>query len=194
MRPTIRTIVIITFLALCLTLSACSSIGAASMAVATYTPLPTYTAYPTYTPLPTESPAPKPTPTPNYQPITWIELNDFLAGDHTNWHAYDFETYNCVNFAMELVTNARAAGINAWIVTVEFKDSNIGHAFVAFPTIDKGNIWIEPQSDYAYAEVEVGQPLCLKMDPTRCQDWGVVSRVDQPAECDWYTHECWHKK
>ena len=193
MQPAKRTIFSICVIVICMILSACNA-SSAYQSAATYTALPTYTSNPTYTPFPTYTAIPHATPTFEYRLISWIGLNDFLAADHTNWHEYDFETYNCVNYAMELVSNARAAGINAWIVTVLFQDSDIGHAFVAFPTTDKGTVWIEPQSDYAYAEVQVGEPLCWKIEPTRCQDWGIVVEITQPAECDWHTHMCWEKE
>jgi hypothetical protein len=170
-------------------ISACSSKNNNAAPAVASTPYPTYTLYPTFTPVVTKTPTI--TPTSHYHPITWNELNDFLASDHTNWHAYIPDKYVCVNFAMDLVAHAEEQNIESWIVVVSFEHADAGHAFVGFSTTDKGTVWIEPQSDYAYAAVEVGQPLCWKIDPTRCQDWGIVYEVHDHAMCSYIQHYCW---
>lgn len=152
---------------------------------------PTYTFQPTYTP-PPPVPDPPATATTAYRTsITWMELNDFLASDHTNWNQYIEGEYNCVNFSLDLIANATANKIHAWLVYVVFDPEEPAHAFVAIRTSDKGVVWIEPQSDYAYAEVAVGEPLCLKIDTTKCSSYGLVTKVVDPAECDPLTYECW---
>jgi hypothetical protein len=113
-------------------------------------------------------PTPIPAPIIDYQPISWRDLNVFLSNDHTNWNKYVPGKYTCVNYAMDLVAAAHKANIDAWIVAVEFDRDAVGHAFVAFQTTDMGVVWIEPQSDYAYAEVEIGQPLCYAEDTSFC--------------------------
>lgn len=130
---------------------------------------------------------------PTPAPITWKALNDFLASDHTNWNKYIPGKYTCVNFAMDLVKNAKAKGINAWIVSVEFSPNEPGHAFVGFNTSDKGVVWVEPQTDYAYNQVAVGDPLCLKVNTSECADWGKVTKIISPAQCDPVTSECWQQ-
>jgi hypothetical protein len=159
------------------------------------TPVPTYTPNPTYTPQPTYTRAitPKPTRTvsPQYNAISWNELSDFLAKDHTNWHAYNADTYTCVNYAMDLTSHAHSEKIHAWIVGVVFNHTEPGHAFVAFETTDKGVVWIEPQSDYAYSSVVLGKPLCLAVETTACGDYGIVTNIVQPMECDATTSDCW---
>jgi hypothetical protein len=180
-----------TLLLLCLCIgmiSACASLRAPATAAPTYTPYPTYTILPTYTPVLTKTPLP--TPTSKFSLIAWDELNAFLAQDHTNWNTYVEGKYTCVNYALDLVSNAEERGINAWIVAVMFQDSDIGHAFVAFNTSDFGIVWIEPQSDYAYAAVEVGQLLCLRVNTSRCWDEGVVTEVHEHIDCDPDTHKC----
>jgi hypothetical protein len=92
---------------------------------------------------------------------------------------------------MDLVTNAHKAKIEAWIVAVEFDRSSIGHAFVAFQTTDMGVVWIEPQSDYAYGEVEMRQPLCYAEHPSFCQDYGRVTKIEEPVQCDVNASTCW---
>jgi hypothetical protein len=136
-------------------------------------------------------PTPTPEPSTNYKPVSWLELNVFLSNDHTNWNKYIPGKYTCVNFAMDLVAAAHKANIDAWIVAVEFDRSAIGHAFVAFQTTDMGVVWIEPQSDYAYAEVEIGQPLCYAEDTNICQDYGRVTKIEEPVQCDITSSTCW---
>jgi hypothetical protein len=131
------------------------------------------------------------TPTKVYDPITWRELNVFLAGDHTNWNAYNASKYTCVNYAMDLVANAEKQKIRSWIVSVEFDRSEIGHVFVAFPTSDMGVVWIEPQNDYAYNAVEVGKALCYVVDTAICEDFGKVTDIQQPVQCNGDTSSCW---
>jgi hypothetical protein len=136
-------------------------------------------------------PTPTPSSTTSYQPISWRDLNVFLSNDHTNWNTYIPNKYTCVNYAMDLVANAHKANIDAWIVAVEFDRSKIGHAFVAFRTTDMGVVWIEPQSDYAYYAVEIGEPLCYAADTSFCQDYGRVTKIEEPVQCDEKTSNCW---
>jgi hypothetical protein len=152
---------------------------------------PTQT-FPATDPIFTPTPYPVEADTTSYRPsITWLELNDFLASDHTNWNQYIEGKYNCVNFSLDLISNARADNIYAWLVYVVFDPEEPAHAFVAIKTSDKGVVWIEPQSDYAYAEVAVGEPLCLRIDTTKCSSYGLVTKVVDPAECNPVTYECW---
>ena len=160
---------------------------------------------PTPTPKPTEiflnpvdptltipfGPTPTQAPTTSCLLISWRNLNVFLASDHTNWNKYIPDKYTCVNYAMDLVASAKKQNINAWIVAVEFDRSEIGHAFVAFKTTDMGVVWIEPQSDYAYNAVEIGEPLCYATDTSVCEDYGRVTKIDQPVTCDAATSTCW---
>jgi hypothetical protein len=136
-------------------------------------------------------PTPIPAPTIDYQPISWRDLNVFLSNDHTNWNRYIPGKYTCVNFAMDLVAAAHKANIDTWIVAVEFDRDAVGHAFVAFLTTDMGVVWIEPQSDYAYDEVEIGQPLCYAADISFCQDYGRVTKIEEPVQCDVNNSTCW---
>lgn len=120
-----------------------------------------------------------------------MELNVFLASDHTNWNEWIADVYTCVNFTLDLVANARAQNIDAWIVGVKFENSDTGHAFVAFQTTDRGEVWIEPQSDYSYYAVKVGSLLCYAVDTSICDDSGKVSEVVEHLECDLDTDMCW---
>jgi hypothetical protein len=131
----------------------------------------------------TRTPAPtrKPTRTPaNYHPISWLDLNYFLASDRTNMYDYT-SSYRCLNFSFDLVVLARKQNINAWIVAVDFYNEDTGHAFVAFETTDKGIVYIEPQSDYRLTAPKIGEWLCDYWLERGC--YGVVSKIYNPVEC-----------
>lgn len=118
----------------------------------------------------------------DYNRITWKELADFLVRDHTNWHTYDAENYNCMDFAIDLVNNARAENIKSWLVGVDFYNGDKGHAFVAFDTSDKGVIFVEPQADYTYSNLKVGLDLCDDWGKSAC--WGVVKKIEYYDMCN----------
>mgnify|MGYP005815506891 CR=1 FL=1 len=130
---------------------------------------------------------PNATSTPIYHSITWKELADFIARDHTNWNQYDFNNYVCLDFAIDLVENARKEKINAWIVGVDFANGETGHAFVAFKTSDKGTIYVEPQADYTYSNVSVGNYLCDDWEKAACM--GKITSITNFSECD-HDHYC----
>lgn len=118
----------------------------------------------------------------DYQPITWKELADFLVSDHTNWKPYDAQNYNCMDYAIDLVNNARAENIKSWIVGVDFISGETGHAFVAFETSDRGVIFVEPQADYTYSNLKVGLDLCDDWGKSAC--WGVVKKIEYYDMCN----------
>jgi len=115
-----------------------------------------------------------------YHPVSWAELVAFLASDHTNWNQYIPGKYTCLEFSMDLVANAHKLGIQAWIVTVDFKNGGLGHAFTAFATTDRGVVYIEPQADDTYPIVAVGHPLCDAWGVYQCI--GTVSSI-QFVQC-----------
>jgi hypothetical protein len=117
----------------------------------------------------------------SYRPITWMELVDFLAKDHTNWNEYIPGKYTCLDFSVDLVTNAEKQDIQAWVVLAEFSNNSIGHAFVGFKTTDLGIVYVEPQADDTYQVMEVGHPLCDAWGVYECM--GTVSSI-QFAQCD----------
>ncbi len=86
---------------------------------------------------------------------TYIELKEFLAADDTNNNAYVSGEYVCYDFVAELNNNAEAAGIRAAYVRI--RSRNWAHALVAFETLDRGIIFIEPQSDKEVT-LEIGKP------------------------------------
>ena len=136
------------------------------------TSLPTQTALP----IPTLAPSATATAEPTYEPVTWKEVVAFITEDHTNWQPYEPGDYVCLNFAIDLVNNAHAKGLPAWVVGVFFKNEEIGHAFVAFKTTDRGLVYIEPQTDIPYITPQVGQHLCDLWTGQNC--FGVIEEIE----------------
>ena len=86
---------------------------------------------------------------------TYRELREFLASDETDSNPFISGEYVCFDFATELNNNAEANGIRAAYVRIRFKEW--GHAVVAFETVDRGLVFIEPQSDKEVRELEAGK-------------------------------------
>jgi len=78
---------------------------------------------------------------------TFGQVMTFLSEDNTDEHKYDVDNYNCVEFSNQLIFNATKAGLNAYYVSITYGVGEGGHAVVAFNTLDKGYIFVEPQSD-----------------------------------------------
>lgn len=85
---------------------------------------------------------------------TYKELREFLADDKTDSKSFISGEYVCFDFAAELNNNADAKGIRAAYVRLRSKEW--AHAVVAFETVDRGLVFIEPQSD-AEIELAVGK-------------------------------------
>lgn len=83
------------------------------------------------------------------------ELKEFLAADKTDSNEFISGEYVCFDFAAELNNNAEANGIRAAYVRIRAKEW--AHAVVAFETVDRGLIFIEPQSD-TEIELVIGRP------------------------------------
>jgi hypothetical protein len=76
---------------------------------------------------------------------TYDQIEKFLETDKTDQNTYNIKTYNCQNFCADVITNAAKQGVRVAYVSIDFKDS--GHAIIAFNTLDRGLIYIEPQTD-----------------------------------------------
>src|SRR3990172_7856841 len=86
---------------------------------------------------------------------TYDELMQFLAADKTDENPYIEGEYVCFEYAADMNNNADAIGIQA--AYVRLRSNDWGHAVVAFHTVDRGLIFIEPQSD-APVELVKGKP------------------------------------
>jgi hypothetical protein len=80
----------------------------------------------------------------NIRDPTYQEMLSFIASDQTNTHEYS-GSYDCYDFTNELCNNAFNNGYRAGFVYIEFLYD--AHALVCFRTVDKGLVFIEPQSD-----------------------------------------------
>ena len=90
-----------------------------------------------------------------YNP-TYKEMKEFLARDKTDSNPFIRGEYVCSDFAAELNHNAEANGIR--VAYVRIRAEKWGHALVAFETVDRGLIFIEPQSDRE-VELVIGEPF-----------------------------------
>ena len=86
---------------------------------------------------------------------TYSEMMSFLRADDTDKAEYVEDEYECTGFATDLCNSAEEEGIRCAYVTLKFPGGT-GHAIVAFDTIDKGLIYIEPQYD-DLVRVEIGK-------------------------------------
>jgi len=77
--------------------------------------------------------------------VTSNELTTFLESDDTDFNRYDIG-FNCVEYALLLEREAQWKGIPAISILIKYEDGS-GHIVMAFPIVDKGWIYIEPQTD-----------------------------------------------
>ena len=85
------------------------------------------------------------------------EMLRFLEEDDTDKAEYVKGEYECIEFTTDLCNRAEENGIRCAYVSVRFPDGR-GHAIVAFNTIDKGLIYIEPQYD-DLVNIVIGKPF-----------------------------------
>ena len=95
---------------------------------------------------------------------TYSEMMRFLKDDDTDKAEYIKGEYECTGFATDLCNRAEEKGVRCAYVSIRFPDGR-GHAVVAFDTIDKGLIYIEPQYD-DFVEIEISKPFYKCVVPT----------------------------
>jgi hypothetical protein len=78
-----------------------------------------------------------------FHPITFNQLLKFLRSDRTINGLYIPGRHMCADFAHELKNSAEREGIKSFLVTISFVDQRIGHMINAFPTIDKGLVYVD---------------------------------------------------
>ncbi len=79
----------------------------------------------------------------NAAPVSYDELIAYLDQDDTEDSLYVMPTYTCVDFSADLFNSAQAKGIKCAMVSVTFEEAIPGHAFNAFPTTDRGIVYID---------------------------------------------------
>ena len=87
---------------------------------------------------------------------TYKEMRDFLTSDEIDSNSFIRGEYVCSDFAADLNHNAEVKGIR--VAYVRIRSEKWGHAVVAFETVDRGLIFIEPQSDKE-AKLVIGEPF-----------------------------------
>jgi hypothetical protein len=75
--------------------------------------------------------------------VSFGQVEAFLASDHTEDRAYDNPNYTCLDFAVDLHNRAEDSGIKCGVVAVGFAGREDGHAFDAFPTTDRGIVYVD---------------------------------------------------
>lgn len=98
----------------------------------------------------------------NIRDPSYSEMLSFVESDKTQFHKYNVVSYNCFHFCSDFLNNAFEAGFKAGFVYVEFQDG--AHGLVCFDTVDKGLVFVEPQSDEVVA-LKVGYSYDLVEDP-----------------------------
>lgn len=84
---------------------------------------------------------------------TFQELKDFILRDPISRNKFVLNEYECRHFATEVNNNAEVEGLRCAFVLLCFDRGQ--HAVIAFDTIDRGLVYIEPQTD-AVIHPEVG--------------------------------------
>jgi hypothetical protein len=82
----------------------------------------------------------------NLRDPTYDEVRQFLAQDRTDANKYVEGEYVCSDFAADVNTSAEAQGLRCALVEIKYPEGS-GHAVVAFQTVDRGLVFIEPQYD-----------------------------------------------
>ncbi len=85
---------------------------------------------------------------------TYQEMKDFLKQDKTDSNQFIEDSYVCTDFSAAVNNNAEAQGIRCGIVYIIYPEA--GHTIIAFDTVDRGLIYIEPQFDHEVT-IEVGK-------------------------------------
>lgn len=81
----------------------------------------------------------------NLKNPTYREMKEFLARDTTDTLEFIEDEFTCTDFSAAMNNNAEAIGFRCAIVYISYPEA--GHTIVAFDTVDKGIIYIEPQYD-----------------------------------------------
>ena len=91
----------------------------------------------------------------NIMDPTYSEMRYFLSRDKTDKNEYIEGKYICRHFATDVCKNAEDENIRCAYVVIDFVE--VIHAIVAFNTVDRGLIFIEPQTDEEM-KIEIGEP------------------------------------
>jgi len=85
---------------------------------------------------------------------TYEQVFDFIRSDDTDKTQYGVG-FNCVDATFKIWRNATWKGLEAYPIVIQYYESP-GHMVIAFPTKDRGDIFIEPQNDLQI-RIRIGQ-------------------------------------
>jgi myosin heavy subunit len=88
---------------------------------------------------------------------TWNQLLMFITQDTTDQHPYNINSFNCVNYATTVYNNAEKLNVEAATVTLNLRNSFVGHAVNAFITSDYGLVYVDCTTSDTIARVETGK-------------------------------------
>jgi hypothetical protein len=99
---------------------------------------------------------------------TYEEAVAFMEEDKTSDNEYDnsdYGVYVCSHFARDVCNNAEAEGLRCAVVHLVYPGT-VGHAIVAFDTIDEGMVYFEAMTD-ARTNPEIGKRYykCIETKP-----------------------------
>jgi hypothetical protein len=101
---------------------------------------------------------------PNAVNVSFSALLTFIRLDPTDQIQYvdrdspsGQKPFVCADFAEAVHNNAEAAGLRAGYVSIEWDDSEIGHAIDVFETKDMGTVYIDCTGRSQYSQIEAGQ-------------------------------------
>jgi hypothetical protein len=80
---------------------------------------------------------------PASHPAEWASLKEFLEKDDSNKHFYREGVYDCKHFSLELFRRAQTNEMACYIVLIRFAEIQEGHSVVCFPTMDKGDVFVD---------------------------------------------------
>ena len=78
---------------------------------------------------------------------TFEEVKDFILRDSISLNKFILNQYECRHFATDVNNNAEAEGLRCAFVLLCYGQGQ--HAVIAFDTVDRGLVYIEPQTDAA---------------------------------------------
>jgi hypothetical protein len=90
----------------------------------------------------------------NTENQTFAEVMSFIRSDNTDKIRYE-EGFNCWDYTFRVLLNARWKGIASVPIAIQYEEPP-GHMVIAFPTTDRGDVFIEPQNDQQI-RLRVGQ-------------------------------------
>jgi hypothetical protein len=89
-----------------------------------------------------------------YKKVYYNDVKAFLVIDKTDELGYTPDVFDCKSFASTLKYNANKQGMLCAVVITDYSIES--HAINAFDTLDRGIIFIEPQSDIIMENMNIG--------------------------------------